>query len=429
MQKTQRNWFGHGSPHRREDHSEPAGGTDLVDRELDPQLLAQLRELQAWALQSRRLDDGAERLASGPAAAARQDVGAEAPPRPEPQPRPAGAQPAPGAPPDLDRQPKAGPLPAAGRQPTIAAKAPAERRPGVAAAPAAPARTRPPARLGRWATIAALLLLVALDAYLLRRASRHPDPAAANGAGRAGQIETTVPSRRSGNPASPAPALPAPRSAALPASGDPPAVPAMPAPRAPAMPAPRAASDAAGASAPTSPGPTPDPAPPGPAPAAPVEAPGGPVAPSWLAPPMARHDAAEPAAPAVWTVREGAASSRGAPPRRSGPMLRRGPGAHWPVLVTVPRVHRGGFARRLRSGSSVAAFVARRFGLESRVQLTVLVDETGRVAAARIAGGDTSRIEVDRAALAAAYAARFRPATRNGIPGRMWTRLSLDVAR
>jgi hypothetical protein len=46
------------------------------------------------------------------------------------------------------------------------------------------------------------------------------------------------------------------------------------------------------------------------------------------------------------------------------------------------------------------------------------------VATAAVRGGNPRREGFDRAALAAAMAARFHPATRNGVPVKMWTQLS-----
>lgn len=62
----------------------------------------------------------------------------------------------------------------------------------------------------------------------------------------------------------------------------------------------------------------------------------------------------------------------------------------------------------------------------NHIQLAVLVDELGYVVTAQVKGGDTSQIGVDRAALSAAMAARFRPATRHGVPCEMWTTMTFD---
>ncbi|HEY6322358.1 MAG TPA: TonB family protein [Thermoanaerobaculia bacterium] len=69
---------------------------------------------------------------------------------------------------------------------------------------------------------------------------------------------------------------------------------------------------------------------------------------------------------------------------------------------------------------------ARGTGREPRVLLAVLVDEHGRVAEVRVKEGDSSGLGFDEAAVAAAWRARFLPATRNGAPVRSWSELMID---
>jgi TonB family protein len=84
-----------------------------------------------------------------------------------------------------------------------------------------------------------------------------------------------------------------------------------------------------------------------------------------------------------------------------------------------------GIARRHHVVASLQLPDQRRQAAD-RIQLDVLVGDTGYVSRASVHHGDTSQIGLDRAALHAAMAARFRPATRYGVPGSMWTRLTFD---
>jgi protein TonB len=59
----------------------------------------------------------------------------------------------------------------------------------------------------------------------------------------------------------------------------------------------------------------------------------------------------------------------------------------------------------------------------ARVVIRALVDENGKVVAARVAEGDPSRLGFDEAALDAAYKMVYRPATKDGVPVKMWIEL------
>jgi TonB family protein len=63
-------------------------------------------------------------------------------------------------------------------------------------------------------------------------------------------------------------------------------------------------------------------------------------------------------------------------------------------------------------------------GTHARVTVRVLVDENGRVVDAKIRDGGGP--DFDTAALEAARRTTFYPATRDDIPGRMWTELSFE---
>ncbi len=58
--------------------------------------------------------------------------------------------------------------------------------------------------------------------------------------------------------------------------------------------------------------------------------------------------------------------------------------------------------------------------------LAVLVTESGEVARALVKRCSVEGFGFKAAAVAAARRARFRPATRDGIRGRMWTEISFD---
>ncbi|MBV8201641.1 MAG: energy transducer TonB [Acidobacteria bacterium] len=145
--------------------------------------------------------------------------------------------------------------------------------------------------------------------------------------------------------------------------------------------------------------------------------------------PLNRHAEARPAAaPVSPTGRRSfvPAPARKAPLARRAALLRPGPGVHPPILLAMPRILHPTLAQRRRTDGSRVAIVDRRRGIVSRIRLAVLVDESGYVTTAQVAGGDTSQMGFDRAALNAALATRFRPATRYGVPGKMWTRLTFD---
>jgi len=108
-------------------------------------------------------------------------------------------------------------------------------------------------------------------------------------------------------------------------------------------------------------------------------------------------------------------------------VLQPGRGVRPPVLLTLPRVRYSGDPHPSPPGGR-SEIADRHHGAAERVQVAVLVDETGRVTTAEIRGGGGELEDgFDRAALEAARAARFRPATRFGVPGPMWVRLTFDL--
>lgn len=71
---------------------------------------------------------------------------------------------------------------------------------------------------------------------------------------------------------------------------------------------------------------------------------------------------------------------------------------------------------------------ARGSGKRVSVRVRVLVDENGRVVEAIIRDGDASGLGFNEAALEAARKTPFHPATRDDIPGRMWTELIFEFS-
>jgi TonB family protein len=65
-------------------------------------------------------------------------------------------------------------------------------------------------------------------------------------------------------------------------------------------------------------------------------------------------------------------------------------------------------------------------GRKATVRVAVLVDETGQVIDVRVRAGDRSGLGFDEAALEAARRARYFPAIRDGVAGKMWAELDLD---
>lgn len=58
--------------------------------------------------------------------------------------------------------------------------------------------------------------------------------------------------------------------------------------------------------------------------------------------------------------------------------------------------------------------------------VAVYVDERGAVVEATVAQSDDPGFGFNEAAIAAARETRFRPATRDGVPGKMWTEIPYD---
>jgi len=164
-----------------------------------------------------------------------------------------------------------------------------------------------------------------------------------------------------------------------------------------------AASKAAGQPAPTAPAPAPaaatsEQAPPRPAPAEAAPQP----------PPPAPQPAAqkEPEPP---KIQEKAAPE--APRTKVGELVDAGPGVSPPQLVSVPKPGYPPMARTLR--------------VEGTVVVSVLVDENGQVQEVRMAEPNRQNAGLNEAALSAARSAHYKPAAKDGVRVKMWTRLRI----
>src|SRR5206468_8097929 len=90
-----------------------------------------------------------------------------------------------------------------------------------------------------------------------------------------------------------------------------------------------------------------------------------------------------------------------------------GDGVVEPALLSYPRIAYPAAARQQQ--------------IAGKVVVLTLVDEEGAVTEAKLQQGVTSRYGVNEAVLAAIRRAKFRPATKNGIPVKMWRTIVVDV--
>jgi TonB family protein len=100
-----------------------------------------------------------------------------------------------------------------------------------------------------------------------------------------------------------------------------------------------------------------------------------------------------------------------APQVRVGDLVGPGPGVAPPQLVSFPKAEYPPMARTLR--------------VEGVVVVSVLVDENGQVAEVRMAEPIPRNVGINEAALRAARSARYKPATKDGVRVKMWTRLKI----
>jgi TonB family protein len=100
------------------------------------------------------------------------------------------------------------------------------------------------------------------------------------------------------------------------------------------------------------------------------------------------------------------------PETQRGDLVGPGPGVVEPTLAAPPRI--------------VYPEIAREQRVQGRVIVLVLVDETGKVVQSRMQQG-VAQPAVNDAVLSAVKNARFHPATKNGIPVKMWRPVIIEV--
>ncbi|HZI66058.1 MAG TPA: TonB family protein [Thermoanaerobaculia bacterium] len=96
-----------------------------------------------------------------------------------------------------------------------------------------------------------------------------------------------------------------------------------------------------------------------------------------------------------------------------GDLVGPGPGVVEPALVAPPQIRYPPMARQQK--------------VAGRVVVLVLVNENGTVSDARVQKGLGGRSGIDSIVLEAVRGSRFRPATKNGVPVRMWRTVVVDV--
>jgi TonB family protein len=171
-----------------------------------------------------------------------------------------------------------------------------------------------------------------------------------------------------------------------------------------------AAAKAAGQPPPTAPSSAATPAP---AAAAPEQAPPRPTPvetappPAPVPEPVAQKEPEPPPPPKVQEKKP----EPEAPRTRAGELVEAGPGVSPPQLVSFPKPEYPPMARTLR--------------VEGTVVVTVLVDENGQVQDVRMAEPIRQKVGLNEAALAAARSVRYKPAKKDGVPVKMWTRLRI----
>jgi TonB family protein len=100
-----------------------------------------------------------------------------------------------------------------------------------------------------------------------------------------------------------------------------------------------------------------------------------------------------------------------APQVKVGDLAEPGAGAVPPKLVSSPKPEYPPMARNLR--------------VEGIVTVAVLVDENGQVQDVRLVEPIKQKVGINEAAMAAARAVRYQPATKDGVRVKMWTRLRI----
>ncbi len=119
----------------------------------------------------------------------------------------------------------------------------------------------------------------------------------------------------------------------------------------------------------------------------------------------------KPAAPEPARAREPEPQPSAAARPKAGEPVEAGGNATPPQLVSFPKPEYPPMARNLR--------------VEGIVVVAVLVDENGQVQDARVEEPIRQKVGLNEAAVKSARAARYRPATKDGVRVKMWTRLRI----
>jgi TonB family protein len=106
-----------------------------------------------------------------------------------------------------------------------------------------------------------------------------------------------------------------------------------------------------------------------------------------------------------------AGAAPAAAPAKAGDLVAAGPGVTLPELVSFLKPE--------------YPPVARRMGVEGTVVVSVLVGENGRVEEAKLLTPIRQDVGINEAALKAARGARYKPAVKDGVKVKMWTRLRI----
>jgi TonB family protein len=134
---------------------------------------------------------------------------------------------------------------------------------------------------------------------------------------------------------------------------------------------------------------------------------------SPISTPAAQTPAPPPRKPREVDPEDAVAAAEPVTPMNPGDLIRKGlPNVQEPEAKTIPAFDYPAAAK----GS----------GKKPVIRVRVLVDENGRVIEAKVRDGDNSGLGFNEVAEEAARKTAFFPATRDGIPGRMWTELIFE---
>jgi TonB family protein len=128
-------------------------------------------------------------------------------------------------------------------------------------------------------------------------------------------------------------------------------------------------------------------------------------------PPRAQERASAPPPEPVRAPEPEPAPAPAAPRVNVGDLVTAGPGVIPPQLVSSPKPEYPPMARNLR--------------VEGIVVVSILVDENGRVQDVRMADPIEKKVGINEAALDAARRVTYKPATKEGVRVKMWTRLRI----